>query len=107
MSTSVIQKYVDTYEKSLHSGVISNNNGKTEQVHYDLWVTDEEFKELKYWESLAMQTLERRLISEVRWHRNQGMWEKLDCYSRLLAQLRGGKFHPYKLAWDYITLTNV
>ena len=98
MSTSVIQKYVNTYEMALHN---------REESLDDLWVTENELKELVYLESVAMQAIERRLISNVRWHREQGMSEKLDLYTRLLAQLRGGKFHPYKLALNYITLTNV
>lgn len=107
MSTSVIQKYVQTYEQALHSGVINTTEDRHAPVHYDLWVTEDEIKYLNKLEMVALQAIERRLIVMVRWHRSQGFTEKLSKSSRLLAQLYGGEFHPYVLACDFISLSNV
>ena len=107
MSKSVIQAYVDAYETLLHDGAISMTESGTRHETYDLWATPEEFDHLMKLQFVAIQAIERGLINMVRYYRKQGMTEKLEVATRLLAQARGENVHPYVWAWDYLSFYNV
>jgi len=107
MSKSVIQAYVDTYESLLHDGAISMTVNGTRCETYELWATPDEYEYLMNLEFVAIQAVERGLINMVRYYRKQGMTEKLQVATRLLAQARGEKFHPYVWAWEYLSFYNV
>ena len=107
MSKSVIEAYVEAYETLLHNGAISMTESGTRQETYELWATPEEYDYLMKLEFVAIQAVERGLINMVRYYRRQGLTEKLEVATRLLAQARGGKFHPYVWAWEYLAFYNV
>ena len=107
MSTSVIQKYVDTYEEAMHKGMEMFKGAPAVPNSFNLWVTEAEYDYLKKLEVVALQAIERKLISMVRWHRSQGFHEKLELSTRLLAQHRGGRYHAYNMAKAFISLSNV